>query len=92
MGFVELSDIASLPLLMFMLSFMMFILSPVLNGYSRMNEHDADIFGLDLTHNGSIAASAFAKLANENLSNPSPPAFIEFWLFNHPTLKDRIDF
>ena len=92
MGFTELSDIASFPLLMFMLSLMMFILSPALNGYSRMNEHDADVFGLDLTHNGNIAASAFAKLANENLSNPSPPAFIEFWLFSHPTLKDRIDF
>ncbi|MFQ5751776.1 MAG: M48 family metalloprotease [bacterium] len=92
MGFADLSDIASLPLLLLMLSILLFLISPVLNGYSRSIEHDADVFGLNLTKNGTIAASAFVKLANENLSNPSPHPFIEFWLFNHPTLKDRIDF
>ncbi|MFQ5866315.1 MAG: M48 family metallopeptidase [bacterium] len=92
MGFHELSDIASLPMLLLMLSLLMFLISPVLNGYSRSIEHDADEFGLNLTKNGTTAASAFVKLANVNLSNPVPHPFIEFWLFNHPTLKDRIDF
>jgi len=92
MGFTELDDIASLPLLLLMLSLLMFLITPALNAYSRTMEHDADRFGLELTHDGATAASAFVKLANENLSNPAPNAFIEFWLFNHPTLKDRIDF
>ncbi len=92
MGFGEISDIASLPLLLLMLSLLMFLISPAINAYSRSKEHEADKFGLELTHNGEVAASAFVKLANENLSNPSPPAFVEFWLFNHPTLKDRIEF
>jgi Zn-dependent protease with chaperone function len=92
MGFQEVSDIASLPLLLLMFSLLMFVISPVINAYSRSIEHDADAFGLNLTKNGTTAASAFVKLANENLSNPAPNPFIEFWLFNHPTLKDRIDF
>ncbi|MFQ6112861.1 MAG: M48 family metallopeptidase [bacterium] len=92
MGFQEVSDIASLPLLLLMLSLLMFIITPVLNAYSRSMEHDADQFGLNLTQNGTTAAKAFIKLANENLSNPSPHPFIEFWLFDHPTLKDRIEF
>ncbi len=92
MGFTELSDIASLPLLLLMFSLLMFLISPVLNGYSRITEHDSDVFGLNLAKNGTAAASAFVKLANENLNNPSPHPFIEFWLFSHPTIKDRIDF
>jgi len=92
MGFHELSDIASLPLAMLMLSILMFFVAPVFNGYSRSIEHDADVFGLELTQDGNTAASAFVKLANENLSNPSPHPFVEFWLFNHPTLSDRIAF
>jgi Zn-dependent protease with chaperone function len=92
MGFHELSDIASLPLLMLILSLLMFLITPALNVYSRSKEHDADIFGLELTRDSSNAITAFIQLANENLSNPSPHPFIEFWLYDHPTLSDRIEF
>ena len=92
MGFNELANISSLPLVLLMAGLLMFLVSPALNAYSRAMEHDADEFGLELTQNGQVGASAFVKLANENLSNPSPHPFIEFWLYNHPTLKDRIEF
>jgi Zn-dependent protease with chaperone function len=92
MGFHELSDIASLPLLLFMLSVLSFLTTPALNLFGRSIEHDSDVFGLEMTKDGSAAATAFIKLANENLSNPSPHPFIEFWLFDHPTLSDRIAF
>ncbi|OGF97855.1 MAG: hypothetical protein A2Z06_04060 [Candidatus Glassbacteria bacterium RBG_16_58_8] len=92
MGFTELGDIASAPLLLLMLQLLMFLITPAINGYGRHLEHEADIFGLDLTRDGVPAAMAFVKLANENLSNPSPHPFIEFWLFDHPTLSDRIAF
>ena len=91
-GFHEVQDIANLPLLMAMFSLLIFLILPILNGYGRRMEHEADVFGLDLTQDGSTAARAFVKLANENLSNPSPHPFIEFWLFDHPTLADRIEF
>jgi Zn-dependent protease with chaperone function len=92
MGFNDIADIASLPLLLLMLSLLSFVITPVFNMYGRSIEHDADEFGLELTGDGSTAASAFIKLANENLSNPSPHPFFEFWLFDHPTLSDRIAF
>ena len=92
MGFREVQDIASFPLLMTMFSLLFFIISPIFNSYSRAIEHDSDVFGLNLTRDGTTAAQAFAKLANENLSNPSPHPLIEFWLFSHPSLEDRIAF
>ncbi|MFQ5617169.1 MAG: M48 family metallopeptidase, partial [Anaerolineales bacterium] len=92
MGFQEFSDIASLPLILLMFSLLMFLITPALNAFSRTMEHNADEFGLELTQDGPTGASAFVKLANENLSNPSPHPFIEFWLYDHPTLKDRIEF
>lgn len=92
MGVHEIDDIASLPLLLLMLSLLMFLIAPILNSYSRAHEHDADAFGLSITGDGATAATAFVKLANENLANPSPSPFIEFWLFTHPSLSDRIAF
>jgi Zn-dependent protease with chaperone function len=92
MGFHEISDIASLPLLLLMLSLLLFLIAPIFNSYSRYKEREADAFGLELTRDGSTAVSVFVKLANQNLSNPSPHPFIEFWLFDHPTLSDRIAF
>jgi Zn-dependent protease with chaperone function len=92
MGFTQVTDIASFPLLMVMFTLLFVFISPILNTYSRKIEHDSDIFGLNITRDGDTAASAFVKLANENLSNPSPPPIIEFLLFDHPTLEDRINF
>jgi len=40
----------------------------------------------------SLIAKAFEKLAAKNLSNPDPSPFIEFWLYSHPTIKDRVNF
>jgi STE24 endopeptidase len=91
-GFVSVGDIASLPLLMLMFGLMMFLLDPVTNGFSRRIEHDSDRFALDLTQDKVNGESAFVKLANENLSNPKPSAFIEFWQFSHPPLQKRIEF
>ncbi len=91
-GFSALTDIASLPLLLLMLSLLMFVLDPITNGYSRSIEHDSDAFGLAITKDGVNAASAFVKLANENLSNPKPSTFMKFWLYDHPPLLERIEF
>lgn len=91
-GFSAVSDIASLPLLMLMFGLMMFLLDPVTNGFSRKIERDSDRFALELTHDAVNGEGAFVKLANENLSNPSPSAFIEFWQYSHPPLQKRIQF
>ncbi len=91
-GFSRLSDIASFPLLLAFVTVFSFLFDPITNGIWRNFEHRADIYGMDLTGDGEAAANAFEKLAAANLSNPNPPPFIEFWLYDHPTLADRVEF
>lgn len=92
-GFSRLSDIASLPLLLIFFSLISFFASPILNGISRYNEHQSDIFGMDVTGvSGETAAVSFDKLSVFNLSDPDPHPLIEFWFYSHPSLKKRIEF
>lgn len=91
--FERMEDIASLPLVLALLSVFMFFLQPVQNYASRYMEHKADIFGMDVTTiSGDEAASAFDKLSAYNLSDPDPNPIIEFWFYDHPTLVDRMAF
>lgn len=91
-GFDQLSDIASLPLLLILISVFMLVITPIANWYSRSHEHDADIFGLEITRSNHDAATAFVKLQQQNLSNPRPGLLYELWRADHPVLGDRIDF
>ena len=91
-GFDDFSDIASLPLLMLLVSSFLLVITPIANWYSRAHEHDADIFGLEITRDNHDAATAFVKLQQENLSNPRPGLLYILWRADHPVLGDRIDF
>ncbi len=90
-------DWASLPLMMLLLSFVFFFCMPIVSGFSRMQEHDADVYGLEMIHglvpnSADVAAHAFQVLGEVDLADPNPPAFIEFWLYSHPPLADRLVF
>ena len=85
-------DAASLPWLLVVSTLITFLLSPVSSGFSRHIEHQADIFGLELTHSNEAMASAFVKFAEDSKQDPRPPAFIEWWRYSHPSLGRRIDF
>ncbi len=90
-------DWASLPLMLVLLSFVFFFCTPIIGGFSRMQEHDADVYGLEVIHglvpnSADVAAHAFQVLGEVDLADPNPPAFIEFWLYSHPPLADRLVF
>jgi len=90
-------DWASLPVLLVVFSILMFLGSPLINGFTRIQEHHADIYGLEVTHgllpdSRQVAAQSFQVLGEIDLGDPDPSPFIEFWLFSHPSVKDRIDF
>jgi STE24 endopeptidase len=91
-GVVERGDPASLPWLLLVASVISFLLTPVISGYSRSNEHDADVFALELTHRNESFATAMVKLAENAKEVPSPPPFIRFWLYTHPPIAERIAF
>lgn len=91
-GFDRLSDVASVPLILLLLHVGALALGPVANLYSRHQEHEADVFALEITQRNRSAALAFAKLQQENLSNPYPSWFYRIWRSTHPSIGERIEF
>ncbi len=91
-GFSQLSDVASLPLLMLLIGVLSFAADPVILAYSRYHERDADQFGLEITRDNRAAATGFIKLQEENLVNPRPGLLFKIWRASHPPVGERIDF
>jgi STE24 endopeptidase len=92
-----LEDWASLAAFLLLLQIAMFFASPVVNGITRMEEHAADVYGLEVIHgivpnSEEVAAHAFQILGEVDLADPNPPAFIRFWLYSHPPVAERLIF
>src|SRR6266699_3373837 len=90
-------DWASLAVLLLLLQILLFSSSPAINWFSRMEEHAADVYSLEITHglianSSEVAAHAFQVLGELALSDPNPPPFITFWLYSHPPVADRLVF
>lgn len=91
-GFSDLSNIASLPLLILLTSVLIFLASPLTNAISRCMEHEADRFGLEITHDNQAAGEAFVSLQEQNLANPYPGKLYQFFRCTHPPLGERVAF
>ena len=91
-GVTELSDVASMPLLILLFSLFAFIFQPVGNAYSRHLEHEADRFGLEITHLNHACGMAFAKFVEHDLSYPTPGPLYVLWRSDHPPAAARIEF
>jgi Zn-dependent protease with chaperone function len=96
-GIRDLADWASLPVLLLGLTIAGELTTPIVSTYSRAQEHDADVFGLEAIHglvpdSPRAAAEAFQLLGEANLSDPDPSPFITLWLYDHPPLADRLRF
>ncbi len=90
-------DYASLAVLLALISVFSFFADPITNSFSRSVEHEADIYGLEVTHGlvanpQETAAQAFQVLGEVNLADPEPSEFIKVWLYNHPALNERLTF
>lgn len=92
MGFTELSDVASLPLLILIANLAGFVVTPAVYAFTRWAEHEADRYGLELTRDNHAAATSFVKLQTTSLSVPYPDAFYRIWRASHPVLGERIEF
>ena len=89
-GFSRLEDVASLPLLYVAVSLVLFVTQPAVHAFSRRQETEADLYGLELTHDNDAAARAFVKLAAQNKTNPEPSPFVKWALFSHPPDGERL--
>jgi Zn-dependent protease with chaperone function len=97
LGIRDVSDWASLPVLLLALAIFGFLSEPVSNSFSRMLEHNADVYGLEVIqgivpNSSAEAAQAFQILGEVSLDDPNPSPFIEFWLYDHPSIADRVRF
>jgi Zn-dependent protease with chaperone function len=92
-----LEDCASLPALLLLLSVFSFAINPIGSAFSRYLEHQADQYGLEVTHeltpdSGQIAAQAFQILGEVDLSDPDPNRMNVFLFYDHPSISDRVRF
>jgi Zn-dependent protease with chaperone function len=96
-GIRGIDDWASLPVLLLFFSVFSFFVSPVINTYSRAQEHESDVYGIEVIHGivenpADAGAEAFQALGEINLADPNPHPFIKVWLYSHPPLNERIAF
>ncbi|MGA2372627.1 MAG: M48 family metallopeptidase [Candidatus Korobacteraceae bacterium] len=96
-GIRDLSDWASLPLLVLILWLITFLATPAFNAVSRHYEHQADQYGLEVVHGlvpdaSRTAAQSFQKLGELSLDYPYVNRFWELWAWTHPTIRDRMIF
>jgi Zn-dependent protease with chaperone function len=93
----ELGDWAAIPMLLLIFSIMSTISQPLGSAFSRTLEHNADIYGLEVTHginanSQEAAAHAFQVLGELSLSYPYPNKFVVFWYADHPPINERVPF
>src|SRR5579872_164488 len=96
-GVRGLDDWDSLPILMLLLSVFAFVANPIGSAFSRGLEHQADQYGLEVTHgltsdSSQIAAQSFQVLGEVDLSDPDPNRLNVFLFYDHPPISDRVRF
>lgn len=84
------SDMASLPIILLLLSILSFVSMPIQNAVSRQYEHAADEYAMNMFSDSDAAIRTFQRLAVEGLSEVNPPGLVKFVLYSHPTLYERI--
>jgi Zn-dependent protease with chaperone function len=90
-------DWASLPVLLLIFALFSTPLRPAESAFLRYQEHQADMYGLEVIHglvpdSEQAAASAFQKLGEKGLAYPNPYPLHVFWTFSHPPIGERVAF
>ena len=82
-------DLAGLPLLMLLFSVYFFVLTPITNSYTRIEEAEADLFGLNSSQQPDGAAEVALKLGDYRKMDPGFLEEVVF--FDHPSGRNRIE-
>lgn len=84
----DIADTAALPLVVLILSILSFLFTPIGNTYTRTQEYEADIFGLNASRQPDGEAEADLLLGEYRKLDPTP--LEEFIFFDHPSGRTRI--
>jgi len=88
--FETMSDFANLPLLVLLSTVLSFALLPALNAFSRYNERQADRYAFQSIASVEPFISSMNKLAEQNLAERTPSAFVEWFFHSHPAISRRV--
>jgi len=81
-------DTAVVPLVVLLVAIFIFVLNPVFNTFTRTQEHEADMFGLNASRQPDGMAQAAIHLGEYRKMNPGP---VQEWIFyDHPSGRRRI--
>jgi len=81
-------DTAVLPLVLLLASIFVFVMTPVLNTYSRVQEYEADMYGLNASRQPDGEAQSDIHLGEYRKMSPGR---LEEWIFyDHPSGRSRI--
>ncbi len=81
-------DTAVLPLVLLLASIFSFVFTPIDNTFTRTQEHEADMYGLNTSRQPDGFAQAAIHLGEYRKMSPGP---IEEWIFfDHPSGRNRI--
>lgn len=91
------ADWASVGLVLLLMTVLSFVSEPMANAFSRMGEHQADIYGQEVIHGlvanpQRVATEDFQRLGEIWLDNPSPNPFVVWWTYSHPSTSERMRF
>ncbi len=89
-SFTSASDVAAFPALSLILGAYGLLTQPLENALSRWRENMADDYALQSTGKHEAFASAFTRLANQNLGEIDPEKWVVFIFYSHPPLGERI--
>jgi STE24 endopeptidase len=89
-GFSGPMDIAGLPALGLVLGAFGLLTQPLGNVFSRWREGMADEYALQSTGKTAAFATAFVRMANQNLGEVDPEKWVVFMFYDHPPLGERI--
>ena len=87
-GVRGIGDAAGLPLVVLLLSVFFFFMAPVTNSLIRIQESEADIYGLNAARQPDGEAEVALKLGEYRKMSPGPVE--EFIFYDHPSGRNRI--
>jgi STE24 endopeptidase len=87
-GVRDIADPAGLPVIVFMLSLLGILGTPITNTIIRSNEAEADIYGLNAAREPDGFATTALKLSEYRKLDPTP--WEEFIFYDHPSGRSRI--
>jgi Zn-dependent protease with chaperone function len=86
-----LSEPAAVPLAIFVVAALLFLLSPLQHAFSQRLEAEADWVALETTRDPDASKALFRRFTRIALVQPDPPGWAGLLIDDHPSIMERIE-